>query len=97
MVFQDYALFPHMTVAQNISFGLELKGMSKADIRKRLDEIMTFLELDGFGARYPASCPVGNVSVWLWRVRLRLIRRCYCWTSLWAHWMPSCAGRFSRN
>ena len=60
MVFQDYALFPHMTVAQNISFGLELKGMSKADIRKRLDEIMTFLELDGFGARYPGQLSGGQ-------------------------------------
>lgn len=60
MVFQDYALFPHMTVAQNISFGLELKGMSKANIRKCLDEIMTFLELDEFGARYPGQLSGGQ-------------------------------------
>ncbi|WP_417718862.1 ABC transporter ATP-binding protein [Salipiger sp.] len=60
MVFQDYALFPHMTVRQNISFGLELKGMSKAGIRKRQDEIMAFLELDAYGDRYPAQLSGGQ-------------------------------------
>jgi len=60
MVFQDYALFPHMTVRQNISFGLELQGMSKAQIRARQDEIMAFLELDSFGKRYPAQLSGGQ-------------------------------------
>ncbi|MDE9451946.1 ABC transporter ATP-binding protein [Aliiroseovarius sp. Z3] len=60
MVFQDYALFPHMTVAQNISFGLELKGMGKADIKRRSDEIMSFLELDAFGDRYPVQLSGGQ-------------------------------------
>lgn len=60
MVFQDYALFPHMTVAQNISFGLELKGMGKSQIQARLDEIMSFLELTAFGARYPAQLSGGQ-------------------------------------
>lgn len=60
MVFQDYALFPHMTVMQNISFGLELKGMDKKSIRQRQEEIMTFLELDGFGDRYPGQLSGGQ-------------------------------------
>ena len=60
MVFQDYALFPHMTVRQNISFGLELKGMDKAGIRQRQDEIMAFLELDGYGDRYPGQLSGGQ-------------------------------------
>jgi len=60
MVFQDYALFPHMTVAQNISFGLELKGMGKADIKRRSDEIMSFLELDAFASRYPVQLSGGQ-------------------------------------
>lgn len=60
MVFQDYALFPHMTVRQNISFGLELKGMNKRDIRARQDQIMAFLELDEFGDRYPAQLSGGQ-------------------------------------
>ncbi len=60
MVFQDYALFPHMTVAQNIAFGLELKGMGKADIKRRSDEIMSFLEIDAFGDRYPVQLSGGQ-------------------------------------
>ena len=60
MVFQDYALFPHMTVAGNIAFGLELKGMGKAEIRRRSDEIMSFLELGDFGGRYPAQLSGGQ-------------------------------------
>ncbi|KAA8608301.1 spermidine/putrescine ABC transporter ATP-binding protein [Salipiger aestuarii] len=60
MVFQDYALFPHMTVKQNIAFGLELKGMGKAEIAARQDEIMSFLELGAFGGRYPAQLSGGQ-------------------------------------
>lgn len=60
MVFQDYALFPHMTVRKNISFGLELKGMAKSEIQRRQDEIMEFLELDGFGDRYPGQLSGGQ-------------------------------------
>lgn len=60
MVFQDYALFPHMTVRQNIAFGLELKGLSKKDIRARQDEIMSFLELESYGDRYPAQLSGGQ-------------------------------------
>lgn len=60
MVFQDYALFPHMSVAQNIDFGLELKGLSKAGIKTRREELMLFLELEGFGARYPDQLSGGQ-------------------------------------
>ena len=60
MVFQDYALFPHMTVKQNIAFGLELKGMGKAEIARRQDEIMSFLELTAYGERYPAQLSGGQ-------------------------------------
>ena len=60
MVFQDYALFPHMTVRQNMSFGLELKGMGKADIGRRLDELMAFLELGAYADRYPGQLSGGQ-------------------------------------
>lgn len=60
MVFQDYALFPHMTVGQNIAFGLELRGMGKAAIRRRQDEIMSFLELTAFEDRYPSQLSGGQ-------------------------------------
>jgi ABC-type Fe3+/spermidine/putrescine transport system ATPase subunit len=60
MVFQDYALFPHMKVHQNISFGLELKGMDKAGIAKRLSDIMEFLELGDYAQRYPSQLSGGQ-------------------------------------
>ncbi|MEM8956486.1 MAG: ABC transporter ATP-binding protein [Pseudomonadota bacterium] len=60
MVFQDYALFPHMTVAQNMAFGLELKGMGRGAIKARLDEIMSFLELTPFSDRYPSQLSGGQ-------------------------------------
>lgn len=60
MVFQDYALFPHMTVRQNMAFGLELKGMGQTAIKARLDELMAFLELSDFGDRYPGQLSGGQ-------------------------------------
>lgn len=60
MVFQDYALFPHMNVAQNIDFGLELKGLTKAQIRARREEVMSYLELSEFGKRYPEQLSGGQ-------------------------------------
>ncbi|NJO37787.1 MAG: ATP-binding cassette domain-containing protein, partial [Rhizobiales bacterium] len=53
MVFQDYALFPHMTVAGNMAFGLELKGRTRAEIDRRLAELLTLLELEALGQRMP--------------------------------------------
>ncbi|MDU8942935.1 ABC transporter ATP-binding protein [Ovoidimarina sediminis] len=60
MVFQDYALFPHMTVRQNMAFGLELKGMGRPAIDARLDELMAFLELSDYGDRYPGQLSGGQ-------------------------------------
>ena len=60
MVFQDYALFPHMTVRQNMAFGLELKGMGQTSINARLDELMAFLELADYGDRYPGQLSGGQ-------------------------------------
>ena len=60
MVFQDYALFPHMNVRQNMAFGLELKGMGRRDIERRLDELTAFLELTEYGDRYPGQLSGGQ-------------------------------------
>ncbi len=51
MVFQSYALWPHMTVAQNIAFGLEERRIGKAEIRQRVDEVLQLVRLDGYGER----------------------------------------------
>ena len=51
MVFQSYALWPHMTVAQNIGYGLKLRGVSRAEIATRITDLLAMLRLDGLGER----------------------------------------------
>jgi NitT/TauT family transport system ATP-binding protein len=53
MVFQDYALFPWLTVARNIAFGLELKGVSSADITRIVQQQVELVGLQGFESRLP--------------------------------------------
>ncbi|WP_163270940.1 ABC transporter ATP-binding protein [Chelativorans alearense] len=60
MVFQDYALFPHMTVGQNIAFGLELKGEPRDEIDRRMGELLDFLQLSGFRDRSPDQLSGGQ-------------------------------------
>ncbi len=59
-VFQDYALFPHMTVAANIAFGLEQQGQDGSDIRKRVGAMLEIVGLPGMGRRMPASLSGGQ-------------------------------------
>ena len=47
-VFQNYALFPHMNVADNIGYGLKLKKIPKAEIRKKVTEMLELVQLPGF-------------------------------------------------
>ncbi|EPX80003.1 ABC transporter ATP-binding protein [Litoreibacter arenae] len=51
MVFQSYAIFPHLTVGQNVAFGLRKKGLSKADMAAAADEALTMVGLAGYGSR----------------------------------------------
>ncbi|MFQ9706242.1 MAG: ABC transporter ATP-binding protein [Limosilactobacillus pontis] len=50
-VFQDYALFPHMNVAENVSFGLQIKGVKKREIDQRVKKALHLVQLDGYGSR----------------------------------------------
>jgi NitT/TauT family transport system ATP-binding protein len=59
MVFQEYALFPWMTVEQNVGFGLEIKGMPKAEIAERVAGLLKLLSLEDFGKRYPKDLSGG--------------------------------------
>ncbi|MTV40102.1 ABC transporter ATP-binding protein [Duganella radicis] len=59
MVFQEYALFPWMTVADNIAFGLEIKGQPKARIKATVDQLLTMLSLQDFRNRYPKDLSGG--------------------------------------
>jgi ABC-type Fe3+/spermidine/putrescine transport system ATPase subunit len=60
MVFQDYAVFPHLSVADNLAFGLRLRKLSSADIASRVEEGLRMVHLEGFGARYPAELSGGQ-------------------------------------
>ena len=59
-VFQSYALFPHMTVADNISFGLEMAGTSRKAARPRVDEMLSLVQLDGYAQRKPSQLSGGQ-------------------------------------
>jgi len=60
MVFQDYALWPHMTVAQNIAFGLRLRRFTRRDRDARVAEALSLVHLDGLDARFPDQLSGGQ-------------------------------------
>jgi putative spermidine/putrescine transport system ATP-binding protein len=60
MVFQAYALFPNLTVAQNVAFGLKVAGMPKADSDRRVAEMLELIKLPQFGDRYPYQLSGGQ-------------------------------------
>ncbi len=51
MVFQNYALFPHMTVGENVAYGLKVRRLPKDEIARRVDAALELVQLDGYGAR----------------------------------------------
>jgi putative spermidine/putrescine transport system ATP-binding protein len=59
-VFQDYALFPHMTVAQNIEYGLRVRRVAKADRREKVDRALEMVRLTGLGSRKPTQLSGGQ-------------------------------------
>ena len=60
MIFQSYALWPHMTVSQNVGYGLELRDVAKAEMRRRIDAILGLTKLEQFGGRYPGELSGGQ-------------------------------------
>ncbi len=60
MVFQNYALFPHMTVEENLAFPLEVRRMSRDEARQRVAKALEMVELPGFGGRRPAQLSGGQ-------------------------------------
>ncbi len=60
MVFQAYAMFPHLTVAENIAYGLHARKLAKAEIAARVEEMLALLHLNGLGKRFPAQLSGGQ-------------------------------------
>jgi sulfate transport system ATP-binding protein len=59
-VFQHYAAFKHMTVRDNVAFGLTIRRRSKGEVRDRVDELLGLVQLDGFAHRYPSQLSGGQ-------------------------------------
>ena len=60
MVFQNYALFPHLTVYENVAFGLQMRKVPKVEIRQRVADILAKVQLTGMEARYPRQLSGGQ-------------------------------------
>jgi len=60
MVFQSYALFPHLTVSQNVGFGLVERGMPRAQVRERVAQLLTLIRLPDVADRFPAQLSGGQ-------------------------------------
>jgi spermidine/putrescine transport system ATP-binding protein len=71
-VFQDYALFPHMTVAGNVGYGLKVRGVARSTVEKRVTETLDLVQLGAFKDRYPAQLSGGQ------RQRVALARAIIC-------------------
>ncbi|MDE1992551.1 MAG: ABC transporter ATP-binding protein [Rhizobiaceae bacterium] len=71
-VFQDYALFPHMTVAANVGYGLSIRRTPRSEIKRRVAEALTLVQLGSFADRYPAQLSGGQ------RQRVALARALIC-------------------
>src|SRR5215470_12160480 len=60
MIFQSYAIWPHMTVFQNVAYGLKLRGVDRHGIETRVNQMLDVVRLRGFGARYPSELSGGQ-------------------------------------
>jgi spermidine/putrescine ABC transporter ATP-binding subunit len=60
MLFQSYALFPHLTVAQNVGFGLKMRRLRRAEIAARVEAALALVRLEDFAGRYPAELSGGQ-------------------------------------
>ncbi len=59
-VFQSYALFKHMTIAENIAFGMKIRRLPKEHVRKRVEELLALVQLPGYAERFPAQLSGGQ-------------------------------------
>ena len=91
LVFQDYALFPHMDVAENVAFGLKMQNLADAEIDLRVADVLGNGKFIWFwqtaGSR---TSQVASSSALRWRVPWLPTRACLCSTSPWVPWIATC-------
>ncbi len=94
MMFQSYALFPHMTVEQNIAFGLKQDKLPKAEIASRVNEMLGLVHMQEFAKRKPHQLSGGQRQrVAPWPEALPSARNYYCSMSRWARWIKKLRDR----
>jgi putrescine transport system ATP-binding protein len=96
MMFQSYALFPHLTVEENIAFGLKRDGMAGAKVAERVDAMLKLVQLGKFAKRRISSRAASS-SAWRWRAAWPSSLRCCFSTSRSAHSTRSCARKRRSN
>lgn len=77
-VFQNYSIFRHMTVAQNIEFGLKIRKVLASERARRRDELLDLVGLVGWAIAMPINSPVGSSSGWHWHGHWLTSQRCSC-------------------
>ena len=82
MVFQSYALYPHMTVKNNLAFGLRRRSIDRAEIERRVQDVAGILGLSDLLGRKPTRCPAGSASELLLAAPSLEIRRSFFLTNL---------------
>ena len=80
-VFQHYAAFAHMSVFENVAFGLRIRKRKPVDVRARVDELLDLVGLTQWAGQRPHQLSGGSASGWRWPGRSRSSRRCCCSTS----------------
>ena len=98
MVFQSYALFPHLTIFENVAYGLRLRGLPAAEIERRVAATLALLQLEPLcAAASGRRCRAASSSACRSRARWSTSRRCCCSTSRSPTSTPSCACRCARR
>ncbi len=97
MVFQSYAIWPHLTVFENVAFPLRVRGESRAIIRKRVLEALEVVGLEGSKIAARPSYLAASNSVSRWRAPLSTHPLFCCSTSRYLTSTLSCASRCARN
>lgn len=91
MMFQSYALFPHLSAERNIAFGLEQERLSRREIARRVSEILEVVKMTPYRARKPHQLSGGSASAWRSLERWSSGQSYCCSMSRWGRSTRSCA------
>jgi ABC-type sugar transport system ATPase subunit len=91
LVFQNYALFPHKTIAENVAFGLKYRNVGKEEARRKVRMRWNSCSCPMSATAIRNNCPAASSSALRWPARSSSSRTCCCWTNRFRRSMPICA------